>query len=216
MKELFDRVAETKSVDGLKSLLKQYNNIEKTVLNFEKKYPRFTLTVRPEDVDDLKKSHEVIDANHIINLNSTYGFTTLEKLLLAILWKNGHINRVQPVLDGIVGEQKSTTEYGVILRQFGKSLADPTEPIIDQHVLRAYCEYGDLSDVKGRKKVPLGTAMKESDQELIDSYRKWLKKILASVPDVDRTEFLYRIDKILFAIGKELTAKQKKSTDVLR
>lgn len=202
MKELFEKISNAKSVTELDLLINNNSQVRAIVEDFENKYPRLGFKIFPTEVAELKTAGIITD-DHKILLNQR-NFTTLEKLLIAVLWKNGHITRVQSVLDGVAGTKTSDTKYGVIFRQFGRSLANDTEPIVDQHVLRAFCTYGDVSTLKGRKRIPRGAAMKVSDQELIDAYRAWAKKIVQSVSSEEAHEFMYKLDKALFAIGQIL------------
>lgn len=203
MRELFEKASKAKSLQELDMIINQESGISSIISEFEDKYPDFDLTVQNEEVDRLI-AQGIINADHTINLSGEYKFSTFEKLLLAVLWKNGHITRIQPILDGITGVRKSESSFGVIFRQFGRSLTDPDEPIVDQHVLRAFCTFGDISEVKGRKEVPRKTAFKDSDQELINAYREWFKNILQEVPTQEKVTFKYRLDKLLFAVGKRL------------
>ncbi|RDC63817.1 hypothetical protein [Adhaeribacter pallidiroseus] len=203
MKNLFLKIEKARTSDYLDILIESYPKVFSVVKDFELKYPRLPFNFTLNDLQKLKSKGIITDEN-LLDLQVDLQFTELKRLLLAVLWKNGHITRIQSVLDGIGGTIKSKTDYGVIFRQFGKSLAEPNEPIVDQHVLRAYCEYGNLKDVIGRNKVPRKSVFKSSDQSLIDSYRKWLANILANVKPEERNSFKYKIDKIMFAIGKLL------------
>jgi hypothetical protein len=202
-KELFEKASKAKTTQELDTIIEEESGISTIINEFEDKYPPIDLTVQ-NDAVSLLITEGIINSDHTINLAGENRFSTFEKLLLAVLWKNGHIMRIQPILDGITGIRKSNSDFGVIFRQFGRSLVDPEEPIVDQHVLRAFSAYGDLSEVKGRRKVPRKVAFKESDQELINAYRAWFKSVLHEVPTEQKTKFKYRLDKLLFALGKGL------------
>lgn len=204
MKELFEKAASARSLHELDDIIGENENILKAVEEFENKYPRFDLSISPAELQQLIDEKTLIEKEHAINLNREGGFSTFEKLLLAVLWKNGQLSRVRPIVKGILGEKNSGSDFGIIFHQFGKSLADPNEPIVDQHVLRAFCEYGDLSKVAGRKKVPRKAVFKEADRSLVDAYCSWFKEVLKKVPEAEKKDFKYRFDKLLFAIGKRL------------
>ena len=203
MKELFEKAERAKSLSELNVIIASDDNISNFVGEFENKYPRFDLQIESEEVRQLIETLFLND-DHTINLEREAGFTPFEKLLLAVLWKNGQIFRVRPIVKGILGHENSGSDFGIIFHQFGKSLANPNEPIIDQHVLRAFSEYGDLSKISGRKKVPRKSVFKETDRDLINAYCNWFKGILEHIPEEERNEFKYRLDKLLFAIGKKL------------
>ncbi|MET0392373.1 MAG: hypothetical protein ABW019_04495 [Chitinophagaceae bacterium] len=197
MRELFEKAEKATSLSELNGIIASDSTISKTIKEFEHKYPRFDLQIKPQQVQQLKENR-FLNEDHTINLEREAEFTPFEKFLLAVLWKNGQIFRVQPIVDGIVGIKKSESEFGIIFNQFGRHLADPTEPIVDQHVLRAFCE------ATGRKKVPRKTVFKTSDQKMIDEYRNWFKIILQRITEQEKEEFRYKLDKLLFTIGKQL------------
>jgi hypothetical protein len=52
-------------------------------------------------------------------------------------WKNNDLKKLKHIIEGI----KDENEYkktGIVFYQFGKHLRNIGEPIIDQHVLRAF------------------------------------------------------------------------------
>jgi hypothetical protein len=65
----------------------------------------------------------------------------LTKLLAAVLWKNGDIHKVQHLIDGITGREGDRTPYSLVFKQYGASLADHHQPIVDQHVLHGPSSY---------------------------------------------------------------------------
>jgi hypothetical protein len=202
MKNIFTLAVATRSLSELKKVAESNSDLSIALREFEEKYPPIDLSMNQKEVDDLFQSVDRI--SHQINLRRPTPFTSFEKLLMAVLWKNGHIHRVQPIIDGIVDAKQSDSGFGVIFRQFGKSLIDPEEPIVDQHTLRAFCKFGDLSDVASRKLIPRKSAFRNSDQPLIDSYRKWFKSVISKVPQGESNDFKYLLDKVLFAVGKNL------------
>jgi hypothetical protein len=64
-----------------------------------------------------------------------------------------------------------------------------------------------LTKVQGRKKVGRKTAFKESDQGIIDAYREWFKLTIERVDDLEKAQFKYLLDKILFIVGKQIDRK---------
>lgn len=202
MKEVFIKLSNAKSLCDLDVIIAQYDFSE-DIEQFKKKYPEVDLTLSADDINDLVNEN-IITEDHRINLSTNRKFSPFEKLLLSVLWKNGHLLRVQPIIDSIRNNRRSTSDYGVIFRQFGRSLVDPQEPIVDQHVLRAFCHYADVLNVQRRKAVARKVAFKESDQAIIDAYRCWFKSILTRVESSEQTKFKYLLDKVLFIIGKRI------------
>lgn len=70
--------------------------------------------------------------------------TPLERLLVATIWKNGDIQKVSHVVDGLGNGSGTTiildkTSKCPVFKQFGRHLAAPDQhSIADQHTLRAY------------------------------------------------------------------------------
>ena len=202
MKDIFDEICNATNVADLNAIVITYDLTAK-IISFKEKYPDVDLTFSQDEVRSLLVTNTLTD-KHLIDLSHDRKFSAFEKLLLSVLWKNGHLTRVQPIVDGMVGDRKSESKYGVIFQQFGRSLVDEMEPIIDQHVLRAFSKFGDLSRILGRKTVQRNTAFNDADQETIDAYREWFKDKLKHVNDSDRTKFKYLLDKILFVVGKSI------------
>lgn len=201
--EIFRTTADSTTLQQLNNIV-SHNSLNASIKEFEKKYPRINLSFSASEIRELFE-YFINKETYAINPNPERPFSAFEKLLLAVLWKNGHIDRVKPIMHGITGVDKSNSDFGVIFTQFGRSLINPEEPIVDQHTIRAFCTYGDTPDIKGHKSAHKKSAFRKDDQELIDLYRKWFKSILDKVRPEEKTEFKYIFDKILFVIGKELT-----------
>ena len=99
----------------------------------------------------------------------------------------------------------------MVFYQFGKYLTKKKgEPIIDQHVLRAFKLYltdakNDTEICKVRNLVTIG----KNDVELIDDYKNWLTSEAISDELKRETDYAYHIDKILYAVGKKIKLKWK-------
>ena len=77
------------------------------------------------------------------------------------------------------------------------------QPIIDQHVLRAFRIYQtkDLKEVaRWRKKDTLN----KTDRSLIDDYKDWLKSDEITKDLRNQQDYSYHIDQLLFALGKTI------------
>ena len=75
------------------------------------------------------------------------------KLLYSQIWKNGGVPKLEHIARGAAaGDPATVTRQGAVFHQFGVHLADRSrQPIVDQHVIRAYavfCALGnDDSDI---------------------------------------------------------------------
>jgi hypothetical protein len=179
------------------------NKLGDRIKNFYEKYPSFDFSLTKSDIDQLKKS-EVITADHKLNPKN-FSKDPLTKLLAAVLWKNGDIHKVQHLIDGITGREGDRTPYSLVFKQYGASLADHQQPIVDQHVLRAYelyklQEFSEAAVAKLRKK----ELYKSADKKVLDSYRTWFQDRIKQIPPQEQPEFREKLDKILFLLGKEV------------
>lgn len=154
----------------------------------EKKYPMidFDIDFKENDITILKIIQE---ENFQNNLK-----TPLEKLFYAILWKQGDLTKIKHIIKGMKGDK---VESALIFHQFGKFLSNKNEPIIDQHVLRAFTffdkefeKYRNISEV---------TVV---HQDLIQSYKNWILKTFEIKENKDNKVQLYKVDRILFLLGK--------------
>lgn len=202
IKDLFNNLEKIESLEILKIFIKELE-LENSIESFYDKYPQFDFSLTKEDIDHLRKIN-VIDSEHKLNPQS-FPNDTLSKLLAAVLWKKGDINKVQHLVDGITRREGDRTPYSLIFKQYGASLASDSEPIVDQHVLRAfeiYCltENSNAAVEKIRKK----SVYKTRDKPLLDQYRAWFNKVIEKVPDSEKLVFKEKLDKVLFLIGKSL------------
>ncbi len=147
MTQTFDAVIHSRSIADLENVVNANPKIAQSIREFEEKYPKASFDLSPSEVEELFKSVDRV--SHRIKFDRTQAFSPFEKLLLAVLWKNGHIDRIQSIVDGIVECEREDTGYGVIFRQFGRSLINESEPIVDQHTIRAYCNFVDLPNISG-------------------------------------------------------------------
>lgn len=196
---IFDEIESATSVADLKKLIKSLN-FEEELQSIENRYPKFSFKISGSDVKYLIEKR-YLNQDHTINPDAVTAEIPLTKLLFSIVWKNGDLHKIQHIVDGITGENNSKSKHNLIFRQFGKYLSSDNEPIIDQHVLRAYACYSnsDKADYYRAK-----TVFRNTDEELAKGYTLWFKSQLSRIPDNQRTEFAGLIDRIVFNVGKKL------------
>jgi hypothetical protein len=199
-KSLFAELEKCENLESLQGFL-QASNLEQEVKAFYEKYPAFDFTLTPNDINALRNAGVITEIN---TLNpDKFPKDSLSKLLAAVLWKNGDIKKVQHLIDGIVGAQDDRSEYSLVFKQYGASLASSAEPIVDQHVLRAfeiYCleTYLEAAVEKSRNK----SLFKTKDRPLLNKYRAWFTQLLSTVPLSERSRYGEVIDKVIFIHGK--------------
>ncbi|TDH18049.1 hypothetical protein EXU57_24565 [Segetibacter sp. 3557_3] len=111
--------------------------IDLDFIEFRKKYPILNFQISPEEVQQLTENG-ILTSEYTLNLARFSKLNTLSRLLNATLLKNGHIDRLQHIAKGISAKEPLKASSPFVFHQFGRSLADDSEPIVDRHVLRAF------------------------------------------------------------------------------
>lgn len=201
VREIIGKIEATTTLKQLNAIVEECK-LTKEISEFNEKYPSVDLSLNKQELEELQK-YTLFNDDHTFNKDEVHNATPVEKVLLAILWKNGHFNRVQYLVDGITGVRHSTSIHGPIFRQFGRSLSDPEEPIIDQHVLRAFRLYhaGETNE-SSIKSIKCKEHFTDADEELLTDYKRWFKQMIKNVQPSEKKEFNYLLDKIMFAVGK--------------
>lgn len=186
------RIQESRTEGELKAILED-SEIKDFVMN-KNRYHQMNLTITSDQlqsyfVSGLLRKDGSIDETKI-ELEST---TT--KLLYALLWKQGDLQKVKYIVQGISGDQP-VPESGMVLYYFGKHLADKKQPIIDQHVIRAHA----VASNKSRFNEDILT---KKDLENIKSYIEWFQHSLP--PEMSSSQDCrYVVDQVLYALGKRI------------
>jgi hypothetical protein len=200
VKDVFAKLTEANSIKEVKSL---FLGFEKFMMN-DDVYPQIQFKIEKKDIEDLM-SKGIITEQKL--LSKSFEGDALSKLLYAVLWKNGDLSKLKHIIDGILEESEVNRDNGLVFYQFGKYLTKKEgEPIIDQHVLRAFGIYradGNEDKIKQLKKLSLIT---KKEKELIQDYKKWLKTGLQPVLMTEEN-YSYEVDKLLFAVGKSVKMK---------
>lgn len=206
---IFKEICVSKSIVDLGAILKRNNVDEKYWINAND-YPKIEFKITVEEIEKLENESIIVD--NIINHNKIKDVdNTIAKLLYAMAWKNGDIKKIKHIIQGIkdVDKSDSNKNNGLVFYQFGKYLTKKEgEPIIDQHVLRAFKifrtdtkKYGEIC--KARNLTTVG----KKEIELIKDYKNWLISEAISDELKKETDYAYHVDKILFAVGKKIKFK---------
>lgn len=200
VKDVFDKLTNASSIKDVKSL---FSGFEKFMMN-DDVYPQIQFKIEKKDIEDLIEKGIITPEK---SLSKKIEGDALSKLLYAVLWKNGDLSKVKHIIEGILDESEENKDNGLVFHQFGKYLTKKVgEPIIDQHVLRAFGIYkadGDEDKIKKLKKLSLIT---KKEKDLIKEYKKWLQT--GFKPELRAEEnYSYEVDKLLFAVGKSLKAR---------
>lgn len=202
IEDLFKKLEAISSIKELE-LLTRKNGLNDRINSFYEKYPLFDFSLTLEEINQLKSTN-ILTSEHKLDPEN-FPDIPLAKLLAAVLWKNGDIHKVQHLVDGITGREGDRTPYSLVFKQYGASLESDSEPIVDQHVLRAFeiyslTENSETVIEKIRKK----SVYKSRDKPLLDRYREWFNIVIEKVSETDKLAFKENLDKVLFLIGKSV------------
>ncbi|GAA4061665.1 hypothetical protein GCM10022389_02640 [Flavobacterium cheonanense] len=206
---VFKEICASKSISGLEKILDKRRVENKYRIKIDD-YPKIEFNITIEEIQKLEE--ESFICKNIFNHNKI-GETenTIVKLLYAMAWKNGDLKKIRHIIQGIknVGESSSEKNDGLVFYQFGKYLTKKEgQPIIDQHVLRAFKVYRtDLNNICDIKKSRNLTTIGKNEKALIIDYKNWLISEAISDELKKETDYAYHIDKILYAVGKKIKFK---------
>ena len=210
VKNIFEEILNAKTKKRLKEI-ENFKILKKYKVDL-KKYPEIIFNLQKEDVNELLKGDTINSKDFQNKLK-----TPLEKLFYAMAWKNGDLSKLKHIMDGINDckfdmERKSA----FVFYQFGRYLTKTTgEPIVDQHVLRAFIIYSLLKEEKDGYnlekilKYSKFETIRKSHVKWIEEYKKWLiSDELRNVAKIN--DYVYYIDRILFALGKAIKSSNIK------
>lgn len=211
--EVFDRIANAKRIDQIRELIND-DRIKKNWVNTNN-YPKITFKITSEDINDLKNEGKLTDDLLFANDLPLKIKDPLSKILYALAWKNGDLPKIKHILRGIIDADSDVrnNDEAVVFHQFGKYLTKRQgEPIIDQHVIRAFALYKTKKDndaeLKKNRKLDV---LNKAHVNLIAEYKKWLLEDIDHSLKAANMDYAYHIDLILFALGKTIKIQSKDS-----
>ena len=202
----FDLLLAAKSIEEVDSVIDNLGIPLKYMMD-SSVYPEINFKITNKDIQDLKEAGVIGHDNLIQNINEQ---NIMTKLLYALSWKNGDLKKIHHIIDGISDMNLEEKKKGFVFFQFGKYLTKTLgEPIIDQHVLRAFNVFltgGDEAVITKQKLLKKDT-INAKDVDLIEEYKEWLG---SSLTDDLRSiaNYTYHVDKVLFAVGKFIKEKR--------
>ncbi|MDD4528002.1 MAG: hypothetical protein PHF25_08225 [Candidatus Margulisbacteria bacterium] len=209
---IFNKILEAQDTDSIKKIIDEDPVLIKNKMNVDK-YPRINFDINKDEIDLLINQNVIDNEGNIIPnfQNIIKNSDAITKLFYVALWKNGDLTKIKHIIQGIRDKEESISkEDGLVFYHFGKYLKNKNLPIIDQHVLRAFAIYKtENTDSKKINKLRKLSTVNKSHKKIISDYKKWsVKEVqinLKNIPD-----YLYYIDKTLFALGKAIKIKDTK------
>ncbi|PKP45935.1 MAG: hypothetical protein CVT94_16320 [Bacteroidetes bacterium HGW-Bacteroidetes-11] len=203
--DIFDLIKKSKTIVDLESIPDKMSIPIKNRMNTDG-YPKIEYKINQAEIKSLL-DNKILDNN----LNFTKEITSkltdpLTKLLYAISWKNGDLKKVKHIVKGILESEKNDYDQdeALVFYQFGKYLTKtPGQPIIDQHVIRAFAIYKliDIDQTKALRQIEI---IDKRHKIIISQYKEWLTSDELTHELRNETDYTYHIDKLLFATGKTI------------
>ncbi len=215
--QVFNLIKKSKTTEDIDKILDTLEIPSKNRMKSDA-YPQIKFKLEKNEIDALI-NNDLIDKNTLtFKKDITEKLTDpLTKLLYSTLWKNGDLKKIKHIIKGItkVNDNSNEQDDALVFFQFGKYLTKtPGQPIIDQHVIRAYAVYKTTDDNNVETLQKLET-LKKTHKTLINDYIKWLQSDELTNELKAKTDYTYFIDKLLFATGKTIKfvkPKRKKNT----
>jgi hypothetical protein len=203
--DIFDLIKKSKTILDLESIPDKMSIPIKNRMNIDG-YPKIEYKINQAEIKSLL-DNKILDND----LNFTKEITSkltdpLTKLLYAISWKNGDLKKVKHIVRGILDSEKEDCDQdeALVFYQFGKYLTKtPGQPIIDQHVIRAFAIY-KLTDIDQTKALRQIEIIDKRHKIIIRQYKEWLTSDELTHELKNETDYAYHIDKLLFATGKTI------------
>jgi hypothetical protein len=215
--DVFAEIKKATSIEDIEKIYFKTSILEKNMMK-DNLYPKINYNITRDEIKELQNINLITNELTFSHELSNEKNNTIIKLLYSIIWKNGDLLKVKHIIQGILecqmdDENIDDKEFvekqdSLVFYQFGKYLTKKNnEPIIDQHVIRAFAVSRDGRKINSDRKI--SSPLKGADHiELIDNYKKWLvsKEISEELKGI--SEYNYFIDKLLFAAGKSIKVKK--------
>ncbi len=204
--KIFAQIKEAKTISDLDAILDNKQNFSENNRRDILSYPKIEFSIKKKEIQSLIKD-KTLDNNLNFSANITKNITDpLTKLLYATAWKNGDLKKIKHIIKGINGNSNKQ-DKALVFYQFGKYLTKKSgQPIIDQHVIRAFAVYQTTENHRIEKLQKLKT-LNKTHKKLIDDYISWLqgKDLTEEIKSI--ADYSHYIDKLLFATGKTIKFK---------
>lgn len=203
---VFADILRARSADEISAIVFQRSDLHVNRLD-RKNYPELRLSINSDEIATLVSDGLLTDEGELHPRISARTLSPLEKLLYSVAWKNGDLPKVTHIVEGVRGVHADTARKkgpGQVFHQFGRHLADKREPIIDQHVLRAFLLWrADRNDEKKMDSIRRITLL-NNQVSGINDYKSWLKTECFDPQLKESADYLMHIDSTLFALGKTI------------
>lgn len=206
IEEIFYSIRKSKNILDLEKIITNNIVLQKNKLNTND-YPKINFTIKSEEIDYLLKNGLIDKEYNLIASSISELKNPLSKLLYATAWKNNDLKKIKHIIEGIKDGNNENKKSALVFYQFGKFLSGNGEPIIDQHVLRAFSIY--YSNKSKEPIIEVLNTITNKHKTLIKKYKEWLISDEINTELKLENDYTYHIDKILFAAGKTIKKEKK-------
>lgn len=203
---IFMKIIKSKTISDLEKITRDDKILFKNKLNI-KDYPKINFTIQSEEIDYLLKNGLIDKEYNLIASSISELKDPVLKLLYATSWKNNDLKKIKHIIEGIKDGNNENKKSALVFYQFGKFLSGNGEPIIDQHVLRAFSIY--YSNKSEEPIIEVLNTITNKHKTLMKKYKEWLISDEISTELKLENDYTYHIDKILFAAGKTIKKEKK-------
>ncbi|TKT92640.1 hypothetical protein [Dyadobacter frigoris] len=204
IKEKFQLIQNAKSIEELITI--EGSNILKKCKMDSETYPKVDFKITPSEIKLLVERGMLNENYEFVKGEMSNIEDPLTKILYAIIWKNGDLKKIKHIIKGVTEsaetDKRQLPDDAIVFYQFGKYLSGKSgEPIIDQHVLRAFGIFrtSSLNEVAPWRTFKLVTS---KHHDLIKEYIDWLSSDNIQPELRAIKDYSYYIDRVLFALGK--------------
>ncbi|GGB83118.1 hypothetical protein [Dyadobacter sediminis] len=204
IKEKFRIIQSAKTIEELISI--ENSNILRNYKMDAETYPKIGFMITPNEIKILKERGVLSENYELVKGGVDSIEDPLTKILYAMIWKNGDLKKIKHIIRGAAETSNINSgtlpDDAIVFYQFGKYLSGKSgEPIIDQHVLRAFGIFkaSNLREVAPWRTFKLVTS---AHHDLIKEYIDWLSSDIIQPELRAINNYSYYIDRVLFALGK--------------
>jgi hypothetical protein len=203
--EIFSGIESAANCQEIQALLNHQDIPDSCKMDL-KKYPKIWYTISSEEIQNLIEKG-ILSKDFFLTEQATKDMDTLSKLLYAVIWKNGDLRKIKHIVQGIINTDEVIEAEGnaIVFRQFGNFLNQTGEPIIDQHVIRAFALYRAKPESFDRIR-SIGILNKKHQPYVVE-YKEWLKNGIRGELK-SQADYTYHIDQLLFAVGKAMKKRK--------
>jgi hypothetical protein len=203
--EIFKLIKTSKTITDLETIPDKLQILHKNRID-TKSYPEIKYSISHDEIQSLLND-KILDEDLNFSVNISDKLTDpLTKILYATAWKNGDLSKIKHIIKGIKEAKNESYDQNdaLVFFQFGKYLTKMEgQPIIDQHVIRAFAVYKCTENNSIEKLRKISTLDKKHKTQ-INEYIKWLRSDELTEEVKLEKNYSYHIDKILFATGKTI------------